>query len=273
MVTKKREKAMNFERITSRKNDGVISAASLCDKKHRDDTGLFAFEGIKLLREANECGVEIVKIYFTESALSKYGDEIERSYNGGATLFCVTDEVYAKLSAEKNPEGIYTVAKKFEFEKQLCSDGGYLILCDVQNPSNVGTVIRTACALGIDKVLLTPGCADIFGPKTQRAAMGTVFRTKFYKSDDIKGDIEYLKSNGKKVYASALTNRACDIRNVSFSHSDSIIIGNEGKGLPEDILSSCSDCVIIPMCNGAESLNAAAAAAIFIWEKQKGLIK
>ncbi len=271
-TTTRQDSMTNFEKITSRKNPGIIQAASLCDKKNRDGLGLFAFEGIKLLREALDAGILIDKIYFTYTALQKYESEIEAADKKGAALFCVTDEVYDRLSGEKNPEGIYTVAKKFEISKSISPDDGYLILEDLQNPSNVGTVIRTASALGIYKILLTSACADIFGPKTLRAAMGTVFRVKIFVTDDLASDIKRLTDGGSHVYAAALAKDACDIRSVHFSVSDSIVLGNEGNGITEKTLALCDKKVIIPMQNGTESLNAAAAAAIFMWEKQKGLI-
>ena len=258
------------EKITSRKNPKIIAACSLADKKNRDKSGLFAAEGIKLLRELISEKVELDKVFCTSRAVEKYADSLSKL---SCELYEVTDEVYDKLSFEKNPEGIFAVAKKTPVYGRACETpgkGGFVMLDRVQNPSNVGTVIRTACALGVSRILLGEGCADIFGPKTLRAAMGTLFKVNICVTDDICREIEEIQSLGANVFAAALDSTSEDIGKVSFSPDDCLLIGNEGEGISEKALSLCKRKVIIPMRLNAESLNAAAAAAILIWEKQKG---
>lgn len=268
-------KEKNFsvtEKITSRKNPGVISACALSDKKNRDKSGLFATEGIKLLRELRDEKVEIEKVFCTSRALEKYADTL-------CTLSCriyeVTDEVYDKLSSEKNPEGIFAVAKKtkvYSKASETPGSGGFVMLDRVQNPSNVGTVIRTASALGVSRILLGEGCADVFGPKTVRAAMGTLFKVNICITDDICREIEEIQKSGAEVFAAALDENSEDVAKVAFSQDDCLLIGNEGEGISEKALALCKRKIIIPMRQNTESLNAAAAAAILIWEKQKGAI-
>lgn len=268
-------KTISFEFITSRKNARIISVCALADKKARDKEGLFCAEGIKLLRELLDENIKIDDLYFTEHASRKYETEISRACRDGAKTFCVTDEVYLKMSSEKNPEGILAVAKKFKTFETVCRmprENGFLLLDAVQNPSNVGTVIRTACALGVRNVVLGAGCADVFGSKTIRAAMGALFKVNICIAKDICEQIKLLKEDGVRVFGTALCPDSKPINEISFLPTDAIVLGNEGGGISEDVLSLCDTKVIIPMHLGAESLNAASAATIFIWEKQKAQV-
>ena len=269
-MTQNRQTPTVTEKITSRKNPKIISACSLADKKSRDKSGLFATEGIKLLKELILEDVKICRVFCTSRALSKYADDLGCL---DCEIFEVTDEVYDKLSFEKNPEGIFMVAEKTKIYPTACEtpgDGGFVMLDRVQNPSNVGTIIRTACALGVSRILLGGGCADVFGPKTLRAAMGTLFKVNICVADDICREIDEIQKSGAKVFAAALDETSVDVASVNFSRDDCLLIGNEGEGISENALSLCHGKVIIPMRQNAESLNAAAAAAILIWEKQKG---
>ena len=184
----------------------------------------------------------------------------------------MTEEVYGKLTEEQNPEGIFAVAKKPRVStdpQNTKGTGGFLILDDLQNPQNLGTVIRTASALGISRILLGKGCADPFGKKALRASMGTIFKIHLCLSNDLCAALPLLKKSGT-VYAAALDEKAKDIRTVRFLPEDHLVIGNEGRGISDAVLSLCDEKVIIPMKQNTESLNAAAAAAILMWEKQKG---
>lgn len=260
---------MTFESISSRKNEKIIFAASLKDKKNRDKHSLFFVEGRKLFYEALCCGMVLHSLYFTERAkdtalavLKSAGVNAEKAYE-------VSESVYEKLTAENSPEGIFAVFEKFEtFCCEDISHGGFVILEDIQNPSNLGTVIRSACALGMEKIIITKKSADIFGSKTCRAAMGALFRAGIYIADDLCAVVARLSKYGR-VFGAALCEGAKSVEKVNFSPNDSIVIGNEGAGISEEVLRACSDSVIIPMHNGTESLNAAAAAAILIWEMSK----
>ena len=262
---------MEFERITSRKNPKIIGACALSDKKFRDREGLYCFEGEKLFREALSEKQELTEVFFNERAMDSCRDMLLSAYGAGARLYCVTPEVYEKLTYEKAAQGIFAVAKKKELQRlSENSDfsSGFIVLESVRDPSNVGAVIRSCAALGCRNVLLTSDCADVYGYKTLRSAMGTVFKTNILVTDDIKESIELLKKHGK-VYAAALTDNAVSIAETDFCASDSIIIGNEGHGVSEAVQNSCSGTVIIPMQCGTESLNASVAAAILIWEKAR----
>lgn len=268
-------KTIEFEFITSRKNARIVSVCALSDKKSRDRQGLFITEGIKLLRELLDENIKIRELFFTGRAKEKYQSEILCAVSCGTCAFEVTDEVYSKMSSEKNPEGILAAAEKFSVFDSVCDmpqEKGFVVLDAVQNPSNVGTVIRTASALGVSNIVLGAGCADIFGSKTVRAAMGALFKVNICVADDLSEQIKMLKENGVRVFGAALCPDSKAITEISFLPSDAIVLGNEGNGISQEILSLCTQKVIIPMHLGTESLNAASAATIFIWEKQKAQV-
>lgn len=143
-----------------------------------------------------------------------------------------------------------------------------LIAESLRDPGNLGTVIRSAYSLGIDTLILTDDCADIYNPRTVRAAMGAVFKlpTLTVARDRLPAYIESLRLQGRKVYAAALSDNSVGISDIALRRGDCFVIGNEGHGLSEKCINACTSSVIIPMREGAESLNAAAAAAICIWE-------
>ena len=260
------------EKITSRKNPKVIAACALSDKKARDKSGLFCAEGAKLLDELLKENIRIRELFYTEKAFEKFSGSILLAESRGCSITEVTDEVYAKLSEEKNPEGIFAAAEKFKIypcAAETPGNGGFLILDRVQNPSNVGAIIRNAAALGISRVLLGEGCADVFSRKTLRAAMGTVFKLSICITDDICRETAEIKAGGSKIFGAALAADSEDLRRVCFDERDSLVIGSEGSGISEKMLDLCDKKIIIPMRQNTESLNAAAAAAVLIWEKQR----
>ena len=139
-----------------------------------------------------------------------------------------------------------------------------VLLENVQDPGNVGTVIRTAAALGFDSVILCGACADVYSPKTARATMGAIFRENIVRMD-IAAAAEYIHSRGMKLYGAALSERAADIRTAELNNAV-VAIGSEGRGLSEQVLGACEKTLKIPMNPRCESLNAAVAATVVLWE-------
>lgn len=264
---------MDYTEITSRKNEKISCASRLCDKKVRDNEGLFFTEGSKLLTEAVFSGLEIKSTFFTRSALEKNTELLEK-LNGEKYL--VTDEVYAKLTSESSPEGIFScIEKKSDFllSENEEKNGGFIILEDIQNPQNLGAIFRCAYALGFSKIIMSGNCADIYNPKSIRAAMGSLFRCGFLYTDVLEF-AQKQKNSGNRVICTALHKDSHVLGDFEFRYGDSIVIGNEGKGVSEKLLEICGESLIIPMTKDAESLNAATAAAIVLWEmKKKSLSK
>ncbi len=256
---------MSLEIITSRKNAAVLAAAALSDKKQRDKTGLFAFEGIKLLEDALRSGAEVEKVFATERAYERYSDVMGK-VSGKVTL--VSEEVYAKLSLENAPQGVFTVAKKRETREKAYGNTAFALFLDtVGDPGNLGTIIRSADAFGADTVFVGEGSADIYGPKTVRATMGSLFRVDVRVCTDIAGDIAALRAQGFDVYAAMLDKTSKNLCDMPLEEGKiAFVVGNEGHGVSDKVRSACTGSVIIPMSDGPESLNAAISASILSWE-------
>ena len=276
---------MNFfdEVITSRQNRIVVDTVKLGEKKARESVGLFRFDGVKLLEEALLKGVAIKRILLCRSKadailqrIGAYEDKLE-----GAAVSVLEDSVFSKVSEESAPEGVICVA---EFPKHHVRRAGaeelsgvakdksrrVLLLESVRDPGNMGSVMRSAAAFGVDTMAISRDCADVYNPKTVRGAMGALFKMNIFVFEDIKEAIECLRSNGRKVYAAALDKSAVRLDEVSFDKGDAVIIGNEGHGLTPETVSACDKSLYIPMEEGSESLNAAIAASVIMWNMYKG---
>jgi TrmH family RNA methyltransferase len=261
---------MTHIEITSRKNSLISETCKLTDKRERDKTGLFLAEGIKLLEEAVLSGCIIEKLFYTDKALKTYGSQLEKA--GAEQCYLVSDEVYAKLSQESAPQGVMCCIKQNispTLTKEEYTSGKFLILEDVQNPLNIGAIFRCAYSMGYTKIIMTDKCADPYGPKTVRAAMGSLFKIQLYRTQNICETIDNIKSSGNRVFCTALAKESLVLGNFDFHPNDSVIIGNEGHGISDDTLSHSTNSIFIPMNKNAESLNAATAAAIVLWEMNK----
>lgn len=277
--------------IASRQNRSVVMLSKLDDKKYRDADKCFRYDGIKLFAEACRCGVCNVCVYLRESnaeavrkKLSERGITKIEDYTEKCLV--VKDDVFDKISSEKSPEGIICVAKYIDkFHKIIKIDkraftnnkedlpdgmleaGRILMLEAVRDPGNLGTIIRSAYALGIDTVVMSSDCADIYNSKTIRAAMGALFAIKTVKTNDLETLVGYIRNNcQRRVFAATLAEGATPLGSFELKKSDIIVIGNEGHGLSQNIQNVCDGGIYIPMRDGAESLNAAMAATVCIWE-------
>ncbi|MFA6947622.1 MAG: RNA methyltransferase [Eubacteriales bacterium] len=266
-----------MEIITSRSNPAVMAAVKLADKKYRDAARLFMFEGVKLLSEALGAGADIAEVYFTEDAYGKYYPSYSDALGVcGAHIRVLSQSVYEKLSLEKSPQGVLCCAKYLDnFHKRITiynivgkNEAGKRIFAleSLRDPGNLGTIMRTAAALGCDMLLLSDDCADIYNPKTIRAAMGAVFRLPTVRVSDLPASLKALSDIGYVTYAAALHKDAVSIRDISRRPQNLFVVGNEGHGLSDAVIAACSHTAVIPMADTSESLNAAAAASILLWE-------
>lgn len=276
--------------ITSRQNQYVTLAAKLQERKHRQSEGLLRFDGVKLYCEAVLRGVEI-EFILLDATLAEAVDAKAKALYGfgidaaGARILTLSHDIFVKISDENAPEGIVCVAKyidkihkiatinsRQEILLQLASPGsGRILLCEsLRDPGNVGTVVRTAFAFGIDWLVLSGDCADLYNPKTLRGAMGTLFSQKILRVDDLPAAVEILQSKGRRVYAAALDENAKQLGSFAFGKGDCAVIGNEGHGLSPRMLDACCEKVYIPMAGNAESLNASVAASVLMWEMTRG---
>lgn len=271
------------EIITSRQNRIVVDTVKLSEKKARESAGLFRFDGVKLFGEALEKGVAIRRILLSEGKTKGILPEIMRREEllEGASVSVLEDGVFSRVSEENAPEGIICVAefpKKHIRNADVASfecvsadkDRRVLLLESVRDPGNMGTIMRSAAAFGVDTLVISRDCADIYNPKTVRGAMGALFKMNIFVFDDIRAAIECLKSSGRRVYAAALDKTAVSLDKVAFGKGDTAIVGNEGHGLSPEAVSACTQSLYIPMEEGSESLNAGVAASVILWKMYRG---
>ena len=266
------------ELITSRQNRIVVDAVKLSDKKRRESVGMFRFDGVKLFEEAVKKGVVIKKILVSEGKLDRLSSRIKACESGlsETVIYTVSDELFNKISEENSPEGLICVAQyPDKHVKKATKDDFFdtasdktkrvVLLESVRDPGNMGTIIRSAAAFGVDALAISSDCADIYNPKTVRGAMGALFKMNVYVYDDIKTAVSSLVDSGRKVYAAALDKTAVRLDEVELSAGDAVIIGNEGHGLSQETIEACTRSLYIPMEEGSESLNAAIAASVIMW--------
>lgn len=246
------------ESITSRKNSHIRHLRSLeSDRAYRRQTGEFLCDGEKLLEEALSNGASIGEI------LCREGREIACP---GVPVYTAPDELFSYASPLQNSPGpLFTVkCRPYAAEER---PHGVLVLENVQDPGNVGTVFRTAAALGVELVVLCGECADPYNTKTVRAAMGALFRQKFVNMT-LPELSDTLKKWDMPLFGAALRAESEDVRTVTLKNC-AVAVGNEGRGLSEDILRLCDKKIILPMTPGSESFNAAVAASLLMWEMKK----
>ena len=283
--------------ISSREHPLIKSAAALIrDKKHRLEQGLFVCEGLKMLEEALISGAQIQTVLtveeYQESCLA-----LTEQAESPAEMVLISRSAAQKISDVKTPQGIFAIIKMLDkvswadtikgidtLEKSLRAstmpsslhlsikkDGVFLALEDVRDPGNVGTIIRTADAFGMEGVFLSPECADVYNSKTLRSTMGAVFRVPILQDVDLR---EVVMSGAAVCYATVLDAGALSPQEIEVLSGSSVILffGNESKGLSQELIRACAKTVTIPMQGNAESLNVAVAAGIIsyaVTEKRK----
>lgn len=259
-----------FEKISSRDNRKIKETAKLISStKYRRETGLFVIEGLRLCCDAAGCGVEIDTLFITDDAFERYGDKMTELISTAKEIFSVTEEVFSKISDTSSPQGVLAVCKTPDIElnvDKITSNGRYVVCENVSDPSNLGAISRTAEALGVNGMIIVGNGCDPFGPKAQRASMGSLLRLPLYKFREIKAAYEFLHNCSITVYASVVDREAKKVTDVSFGDGSAVVIGNEGNGLTDEAKQICDEQITIPITGRAESFNAAAAAAILIWE-------
>ncbi len=261
-----------MEFITSRSNRLIVEAVKLKNRKYREEHRLFYFEGIKLYREAIEKKVALSAIFATETQLPL------TNIPAGCRVYPVSGSVYEKLTDENAPEGLFCVAPYLDrlhksatiySQEQL---GSRFMAVSVRDPGNLGTIIRSARAMGIDLLLLSQDCADIYNPRTIRGAMGALFSLPILTLSDIPRSLKAMKEAGYTVCAAALCSNAVDLRQLQIDQMTCFVVGNEGHGLPDDVIAHCNSAVMIPMKQGSESLNVASASSLLLWEMGRKIL-
>ena len=278
-----------MEIISSKDNKRIKYIRSLLEKGNiRKKNHQFVVEGIKLVDEALEYG-KVLEVVCAESLynelisgdlsgnrlLAENDKNITSYVKKGSSLLVVSDMVFKSMSETKTPQGILAVVEMPDyglldkgFLEQAYTKNGkikLLVLEDTADPGNLGTIMRTAEAAGVTGVIMGKGTVDIFNPKVVRSTMGSIFRLPFAYAEDLKETIQKLKTQGISFYATHLKGKK-SYKDIKYSDSSAILVGNEARGLSDEVADLADTYVLIPMQGKVESLNAAVAAALMMYE-------
>lgn len=256
--------------ITSVSNSQIKQVCAYVQKaKERRKDEVFVVEGAKMFEEAPVDW--IVKAYVTESFLQKYASKEVEAKLKQVPFETVSEDVFSKMSDTKTPQGILCVMKWPQYSLEDItrdSKGVYVLLEDIQDPGNLGTIIRTGEGAGISGIIMTRETVDIFNPKVIRATMGSVYRVPFIYVDSMQEAITMLQQKDIKVYAAHLKGE-CYYDAYDYTTGSAFLIGNEGNGLKKTTADLANVYVKIPMSGKVESLNAAIATSLFMYEAKR----
>ncbi|WP_411345261.1 TrmH family RNA methyltransferase [Paenibacillus sp. WLX1005] len=260
--------------ILSTQNARVKEWAQLLEKKHRDKQEKFIIEGIHLVSEALRSDWDIQYIvYDTDKGIPAELREDISTYSGGAQYVAVSQAVLEKCTDTKTPQPVFAIVyKRNALLSTLLTDeqGIVMVLDGVQDPGNVGTIIRSADASGAKGIVLGKGCADLYNPKTIRSTMGSLFHLPVLESD-LTEVLPAARKQGARLISTSLQG-STSCYEYDFHSGAWIVIGNEGKGISEQTAALVEEHVLIPMQGQAESLNAAMASTVLLFEamRQRG---
>lgn len=253
-----------IETITSKDNKLIKEVKKLNEKKYRTIHNKFIVEGFRFVFEALESTFNVPYVFFSDKIEDKFEDfQRELSISGDTQIFRVPEVVLNCISNTENPQGIVAVVENTSVNINA-EDGFYVLVDKVQDPGNMGTIIRTANAAGANGVIITKGTVDIYNDKTLRATMGSIFKIPIIIENDFETVLK-LKENGFKLIVSSLETDN-NFYEIDLKKKSIIAVGNEGNGVSEEVCSMADEKVKIPMPGNAESLNVAVAAAIMIFE-------
>ncbi|MCC8196196.1 MAG: RNA methyltransferase [Ruminococcus sp.] len=264
---------MEFKFITSRDNPLIKEYIKLRDnKKYRTKEQKFVLEGARLTVDAAKSGVSLEGVFITEEALEKYFDDIELlKASSSERIYLISDKLAGMMEDTKNSQGIFSVAGVLDKNLgvgKIKTGSRFAVLDGLQDPGNVGTILRVSDAVGLDGVFLCD-CCDVYNPKTIRSTMGSIFRVPFRDDLSFPEAAQLLHDCGVVLYAAVVDPDAESIRETVFCGSSCVVIGNEGNGLSDEDVALCNKRITIRMNGSVESLNAATAAAITLWEMTK----
>lgn len=244
----------------------------MTNARERRKSGLIICEGARLCSDAVESGVQGEEFFCTSSAMDKYSEYVGRLIENSREVYEITEEIAEKISDTNSPQGIFLTVKTPKVENnlnKLNTTGQYILLEGLQDPSNVGSIFRTAEALGIDGIILTDSCTSCFAPKALRAGMGAMFRIPVFQTANAAEDMRAAAGRNMRPMAAVPHGASSDVTAIKFFKGAVMCIGNEGNGLTDELIKACPERVTIPMNGRAESLNAATAASILMWEMMR----
>lgn len=252
--------------ITSKDNEFIKHLKKLKEKKYREEYSEFIVEGIKMIQEAIDEGAEIKHIIICDDCKTQGSFSSEFLYEiAKYNCVYVTEKIFSGITDVMNPQGILAVIDKKNKSDDIDYNANlFLILDDIQDPGNMGTILRTADSINLKQIIVSKGTADCYNPKVVRSTMGAIFRVNVIECEELKKIIKEMKKRKIKVYATDLaTNKS--IYDADYKKS-AIVIGNEANGVSKEILELADEKIKIPMTGKTESLNAAVATGIILYE-------
>lgn len=234
-------------------------------RKARDEDNVFLAEGLRMASEAPKG--QILELYVSESFFERHKEE-KWLKEQDRKLTLVSDAVFERVSDTKTPQGVLTVMKRYEYSlDDIVSQKAPLIMVldNLQDPGNLGTILRAGEAAGVTGLILSQDCVDIYNPKVIRSTMGSIYRMPFVYHENLIEAIEILKKNGIQSFAAHL-NGKCSYDKEDYTSGTAFLIGNEGNGLRDEVAEAADTFIRIPMCGEVESLNAAVAASVLMFE-------
>ena len=263
---------MDYQVITSKNNDRVKQVCLLMrSASTRREFDRFALEGLRLCRDAALNGLQADELYFTQKALDKFPEDIELISAHSTRAYLVSEDVFDKMAQTDSSQGVLSILPIGDAVSidDVDSKGRYVACVDLADPGNLGAISRTAEALGVGGMLLFGSCCDPYNPKALRASMGALLRLPVLRFDCVPDGMTVLKEKGLELFASVVDPYADAVQTVDFGDGSVVFIGNEANGLSDETVSLCDRRITIPISGRAESFNAAAAAAILLWELMK----
>ena len=272
--------------ISSENNDLIKKVKSLKLKKYRELRKEFFVEGARIVKEALMSSAEIKEIIISEKASENedIAETICMAIKLGCDIYTVSETVFKSISETTNPQGILATIKMadYDLEEMIIAksidvrkcDKYFVILDEIKDPGNMGTIIRTADAAGFNGVIVSKGCVDVYNPKVLRSTMGSIFHIPINLSQDLSYALKEIKMQNIRVYA-AHTKGNLYYYEADMTQSTAIVIGNEAFGISDKTMESADELISIPITGRAESLNASVAAGILMYEplRQKKLYK
>ncbi len=262
-----------FFEINSRKNENLKFAMKILKSaKIRKNSKRFLIENLKVCCDSLSYGINICSCFCTKKFLHRHKDDVQvqKMLNLSERNFLVDERLFSLISDVETPQGIVCLCKKIE-EKNLevfvnnNEFSSAIVLDKVQNPDNIGAILRSCAAFSVDLVILTSGCCDVYNPKVLRSSSSGVFRVNFFENMDLKYVFGVLRKNGFKIFAFDASNNAIPINNIKKDKKMAILFGNEGQGLSEECMKNCDEKILIPMKGKIESLNVSVAAGIAMY--------
>ncbi len=259
---------IDFKEISSKENSLIKLVCGLQKSaKTRKENGLFVLEGLRICDDALQNGIQFDKLIVSKTAVEKLNKDIEKMASNATDCYLLNDSLFKKISDTSTPQGIIALAKiPQKSDSEIDLKGRYIALENLSDPSNLGAVSRTAEALGVSGIILSDNSCDPYSPKVLRASMGTLLRMPVIILSDFSTNIAQL---GLKVYSCVVDSSAEKITDQNFGDGSVLIIGNEANGITDETKSNSDKLITIEMSGKAESLNAAIAASIAMWEMMK----